>query len=73
VKHWKKILWIGTVILRITYQILKVFSDPDAWLWVLTIITSMNILTLSQEQIMNIVKAGSAFCCFITHLWMNHD
>ena len=68
---WKRILSIGTMVVRILYILLKVFSNPEAWVWLIGTLVSLGCLTLTEDQQMNISKAGTSFCSFVLHFWSN--
>jgi hypothetical protein len=68
---WKRILTIGTVVVRILYILLRVFSDPEAWIWTMGVLASLGFMTLTEDQQMTISKAGTSFCSFVLHFWSN--
>jgi hypothetical protein len=66
---WKRILWIGTVVLRILLFLLRLFSDPDVWLWLMGILVSIGFINLTEAQQSQITKVGTSICSFILHVW----
>ena len=70
---WKKLFWIGTVVVRVLYFLIRVFADPDAWVWVMGILISIGFLSLTEEQQMQITKTGTAFCSLMLHFWKNAE
>jgi hypothetical protein len=70
-QSWKRFLWIGTVALRIFLFLLRLFSDPDVWLWAMGILVSVGFINLNEAQQSQITKVGTSICSFILHLWSN--
>ena len=68
---WKKVFLIGRIVASIIYFLLRVFSYPEAWFFAMSALASLGLLTMTQDQQVNVSKAGTSFCSFVLHFWSN--
>ena len=70
---WKKVFLIGRIVASIIYFLLRIFSYPEAWFFAMSALASLGLLTMTQDQQVNVSKTGVSFCSFVLHFWSNAE